>query len=95
MQLGSKTKKWRSVMLTAGTSALPQESFNYSPEDLEIMRHAFRRAREENPLATKTEAQCYSLAKAIVNRFQPGIDETELIAVALKRLKTRTLMIPK
>jgi hypothetical protein len=72
-------------MLTASTSALPQESFNYSPEDLEVMRHAFRRACEENPLATKTEAQCYSLAKAIVNRFQPGIDETELIAIALRK----------
>ena len=72
-------------MLTASTSSLPQESFNYGPEDLEIMRHAFRRACEENPLATKTEAQCYSLAKAIVNRFQRGIDETELIAIALRK----------
>ena len=58
-------------MLTASTLGLPQKSINYRPEDLEIMRHAFRRACEENPLATKTEAQCYSLAKAIVNRFQP------------------------
>ena len=72
-------------MLTASTSVLPQESFNYDPEDLEVMRHAFRRACEENPLATQTEAQCYSLAKAIVNRFQRGISETELIALALRK----------
>ena len=71
-------------MFTASTSELP-ESYNYDPEDLESMRHAFRRACEENPLAAKTEAQCYSLAKAIVNRFRRGINETELIAIALRK----------
>ena len=71
-------------MLTASTSILP-ESFNYGPEDLEAMRHAFRRACEEHPLATKTDAQCYSLAKAIVNRYQHGINEAELIALALRK----------
>jgi hypothetical protein len=72
-------------MLTAGTSVLPQDSFNYGPEDLEVMRHAFRRACEENPHATKTEAECYSLAKAIVNRYEHGINETDLIALALSK----------
>lgn len=71
-------------MLTANTSVL-SDSLNYGPEDLESMRHAFRRACEENPLETKTEAQCYSLAKAIVNRYQHGISETELIALALRK----------
>jgi hypothetical protein len=72
-------------MLTASTSVLPHDSFNYSAEDLEVMRHAFRRACDENPLSTKTEAQCYNLAKAIVNRYQHGISETELIAIALRK----------
>ena len=72
-------------MLTASTSALPPESFNYGPEDLESMRHAFRRACDENPNVTRTAAQRYSLAKAIVNRFQRGIDETQLIAIALRK----------
>ena len=72
-------------MLTASTSILPQDSFDYSSDDLEFMRHAFRRACDENPLSTKTEAQCYSLAKAIVNRYQHGISETELIAFALRK----------
>lgn len=71
-------------MLSASSSTLP-ESLNYGPEDLEAMRHAFRRACEENPLATTTEAQCYSLAKAIFNRYQRGIGETELIALALRK----------
>ena len=71
-------------MLTASTSSLP-ESFNYGPEDLESMRHAFRRACDENPKITRTAAQQYSLAKAIVNRFQRGIDETQLIAIALRK----------
>ena len=71
-------------MLTASTSSLP-ESFNYGPEDLESMRHAFRRACDENPNITKTAAQQYSLAKAIVNRFQRGIDETQLIAIAFRK----------
>jgi hypothetical protein len=72
-------------MLTASSSALPHGSFNYTPEDLEIMRHAFRRACDENPHSLKTEEECYSLAKAIVNRYQPGICETELIALALRK----------
>ena len=71
-------------MLTASTSSLPP-SFNYGPDDLELMRRAFRRACEEHPEITKTAAQQYSLAKAIVNRFQHGIDETQLIAAALRR----------
>lgn len=71
-------------MLTASSSSLPQ-SFNYGPDDLESMRRAFRRACDENPDVTKTAAQQYSLAKAIVNRFQHGIDETQLIAIALRK----------
>lgn len=71
-------------MLTASASSLP-ESFNYGPEDLEAMRHAFRRACDENPNITQTATQQYNLAKAIVNRFQHGIDETLLIALALRK----------
>lgn len=71
-------------MLTASASSLP-ESFNYGPEDLEAMRHAFRRACDENPKVTNTAVQQYNLAKAIVNRFQRGMDETQLIAVALRK----------
>lgn len=71
-------------MLTASTSSLP-ESFNYGPEDLESMRHAFRRACDENPEITKTAVQQYNLANAIVNRFQRGIDEAQLVAIALRK----------
>ena len=69
--------------ITASASSLPQESYNYSPEELESMRHAFRRACDENPSITTAE-QRYSLAKAIVNRFVRNLSETELIAVALR-----------
>ena len=71
-------------MLTASTSSLPQ-SFNYGPDDLESMRRAFRRACDENPDITRTAAQQYTLAKAIVNRYQHGMEETQLIATALRK----------
>ena len=71
-------------MLTASSSVLP-ESFNYGPDDLESMRRAFRRACDENPEVTKTATQQYGLATAIVNRFQRGIDEAQLIAIALRK----------
>ena len=71
-------------MLTASVSSLP-ESYNYGPEDLELMRHAFRRACDEYPHVTQTSQQQYNLAKAIVNRFQRGIDEAQLIALALRK----------
>ena len=67
---------------TESASSLTQESYNYSPEELESMRHAFRRACDENPSITTAE-QRYSLAQAIVNRFARNLSETELIAVAL------------
>ena len=70
-------------MLTASTSSFP-ESFNYGPEDLEAMRRAFGRACEENPIIARTAVRD-RLTKAIVNRFQHGIDETQLIAIALRR----------
>lgn len=56
--------------IAASASRLPQESHNYSPEDLESMRHVFRRARDENPSITITAEQLYGLAQAIVNRFE-------------------------
>ncbi|HUQ35027.1 MAG TPA: hypothetical protein VM144_01485 [Aestuariivirga sp.] len=71
-------------MLTASASVLP-ETYNYSPDDLESMRHAYRRACDENPTVAQSEAERYSLAKAIVNRFRRGISETELIALALRK----------
>lgn len=72
-------------MLTASTSILPEDSFDYSSDDLESMRLAFRRACDENPFATETAEQRYILAQAIVNRFQRGLNETELIAEALRK----------
>ena len=72
-------------MLTTVNCAvfLSQESPNYGPEDLETMRRAFRRACDENPFATGTVEQRCTMAKAILNRYQPGLSETELIAVTL------------
>ncbi|MEQ1522279.1 MAG: hypothetical protein ABL936_13495 [Aestuariivirga sp.] len=72
-------------MLTASTSILPRDSFDYSPNDLESMRQAFRRACDEIPLMTETAEQRYVLAQAIVNRFQRGLNEMELIAEALRK----------
>lgn len=72
-------------MLTASTSILPQDSFDYNSDDLESMRHAFRRACDENPFVAETAEQRYILAQAIVNRFQRGLNETELIAEALRK----------
>jgi hypothetical protein len=72
-------------MLRAGPSILPQDSFNYSSDDLECMRHAFRRACDENPFVTETAEQRYILVQAIMNRFQRGLNETELIAEALRK----------
>lgn len=72
-------------MLTTANSVvfLAQESPNYGLEDLETMRRVFRRACDENPFATGTVEQRYTMAKAILNCYQPGLSETELIAVAL------------
>jgi hypothetical protein len=56
---------------------------NYSPEDLESMRQAFMRACGENPLAAATEAQRYTLAKAMVSVYQRHLSQTELIAAAI------------
>ena len=72
-------------MLTIENCAifLTQESPNYGPEDLATMRRVFRRACDENPFATGTIEQRYTLAKAILKRYQPGLSETELISVAL------------
>ena len=69
--------------ITATASSLPQDSYNYSPEELESMRHAFRRACDENPSITITAAQRYGLAQVIVNRFERNLSERELMAVAL------------
>ena len=77
----------------ASASRLPQDSYNYGPEELESMRHAFRRACDENPSITITAEQRYSLALAIVNRFARNLSETELIAVALgKRIDVRAYL---
>jgi hypothetical protein len=60
------------------------ESFNYGPDDLESMRHAFRRACDENPAIAQSELQRDNLAKTIFSRFQRGISETALVALALR-----------
>ena len=63
---------------------LSRESRNYSPEDLDCMRQAFNRACGENPLAAETEAQRYSLAKAMVSIYQRHLSQTELVAAAIR-----------
>ena len=59
------------------------ESRNFSPEDLEFMRRAFRRACDEYPEGTETEPQKDLLAKAIFSRYQRGLSERDLVTVAL------------
>lgn len=73
------------MQTTASASSLPHDSFNYSPDDLEFMRRAFRRACEENPYVTNTPEQRNALAQAIVHRYQPELSEAELIAVAMRQ----------
>lgn len=70
-------------MISVSASELPQDSLKCSIQELEYLRHAFRRACYENPLIAATEAQRYSLAQAIVSRYHPGKSETELINLAL------------
>lgn len=70
---------------TASSSVLPQDSFNYSADELEAMRLAFRRACDENPFIAATAERRYVLAQAIVNRFEPNLSETDVIAVALRQ----------
>lgn len=55
---------------SASPSALPEDAFNFSKEDLESMRLAFRRACDENPFIAGTAQQRCVLAQAIVNRYQ-------------------------
>jgi hypothetical protein len=66
---------------------LPQESHNYSPEDLDSMRQAFMRACGENPLAAETETQRYSLAKAMLSIYQRHLSQTELVAAAIRQVR--------
>jgi hypothetical protein len=72
-------------MLTTANPSLSftVESRNYSPEDLEFMRRAFRRACDEYPEGTETEQQKDMLAKAIFTRYQRGLSERDLVTVAL------------
>ena len=58
------------------------ESRNYSPEDLEFMRRTFRRACDEYPEETETEKQRDMLARAIFSRYQRGLNERDLVAMA-------------
>jgi hypothetical protein len=62
-------------------------SHNYGPEDLESMRQAFMRVCGENPHAAATEAQRYSLAKAMVSIYQRHLSQTELVAAAIRLVR--------
>ena len=68
------------------SSSFTVESRNYSPEDLEFMRRAFRRACDEQPEETETEKQRDTLAKVIFSRYERGLSERDLVAVALGTL---------
>ena len=61
----------------------PQKSRNFNPEDLDFMRRAFRRACDEYPEDTETEAQRDTLAKAIFSRYLRGFSERDLVILAL------------
>ena len=75
------------MLTTANPSFLfPIEPRNYDPEDLEFMRRTFRRACDEYPEETKTEAQRESLAKAIFSRYLRGLSERDLLMVAFRTL---------
>ena len=75
------------MLATANPSlVISIESRNFSPEDLEFMRRAFRRACDEYPEETETEMQREFLARAIFSRFQRGLSERDLLAVAFRPL---------
>ena len=76
-------------MLAANTPSfmLPKASHNYSPEDLDAMRQAFMRACGENPIAAATEAQRYTLAKAMVHIYQRHLSQSELVAAAIRLIR--------
>jgi hypothetical protein len=71
------------MLTTANPSVFfAQESRNYSPEDLEFMRRTFRRGCDEHPEETETEEQRDMLARAIFSRYQRGLSERDLVAMA-------------
>ena len=62
----------------------PPETHYFSPEDLAALRHAYRIACQERPLAVKTEAQRLILAKAIVVVYNPVLTEAALLSAAFE-----------
>jgi hypothetical protein len=56
---------------------------NFAPEDLAFMRRTFNRACRENPRLALSEEDRQALAKAIVSAFQIGMEENELIRLAI------------
>lgn len=59
----------------------------FSPEDLAIMRHAYRAACRERPMAAWTESQRLILAKAIVVVYNPILPEAVLVFAALELME--------
>ena len=72
-------------MLTTAIPSVffPEDAQHYTPEDLEFMRRAFRRACDEHPVETATEVQRDTLAKAIFSRYLRGLSERDLVTAAL------------
>ena len=65
------------------TFNLSSESHHYSPEDLDALRRAFRRACEENPSLAATDQQRYVLARAVLKNYQRHHTEADRVAAAL------------
>jgi hypothetical protein len=58
---------------------------SYGPDDLNFMQGAFVRACNEHPEIARSEDRRETLAKAIVNSFEAGMSEADLIKLALQR----------
>ena len=56
---------------------------HFGPDDLSIMRQAFKSACAERPKSFETEEQRLILAKAVVITYRPLCSERQLISEAL------------
>ena len=65
------------------TFLVSKEPHQFSPEDLAVMRHAFKAICREQVISATTENQRLLLAKAVVAAYDSALSEEELVAAAL------------
>jgi hypothetical protein len=74
----------RLVMLTAHSPYWPPRVLqSFGPEDISAMCFALKRACDENQVDGKDSQQREDLAKVILVKYRPDMDESELVAAAI------------